>query len=186
MFLAFPGSAMASIDKLRPSEGRDELRIVIESPAGATNKIKWEPKLGLFVVSRPLPLGQAYPHDWGFVPGTRAQDGDPLDALALSEGTTYPGLVIRTRPIGVVLLEQNAEKGGRERNDRLVAVLSNAPRREIEHVKQLPKRVREEIEQFFLSVTFFEAKDATILGWKGPADAWRLVREAARRRSRRK
>ena len=182
---------MASIDKLRPSEGRGELRVVVESPAGATNKIKWEPKLGLFVVSRPLPLGQAYPHDWGFVPGTKAQDGDPLDALVLSEGTTYPGLVLRTRPIGVVLLEQNAAKGGRERkgrerNDRLVAVLSNAPRREIEHVKELPQRVREEIEQFFLSVTYFESKDAVILGWKGPADAWRMVREAARQRSRRK
>lgn len=180
-----PDATMASVGKLRPSEGRGVLRVVIESPAGATNKIKWEPELGLFAVSRPLPLGQAYPHDWGFVPGTRAQDGDPLDALVLSEGTTYPGLVIRTRPIGVLLLEQNSEKGRRERNDRLVAVPSNAPRREIERASQLPKRVREEIEQFFLSVTFFEEKDASILGWRGPAEAWRLVRSAARRGSRR-
>ena len=74
------------------------LNVVVESPAGATSKIEWEIELAAFALSRPLPLGMAYPHDWGFVPGTRAEDGDPVDALVLSEGTTYPGLVIRASP----------------------------------------------------------------------------------------
>ena len=79
-----------------PADG--VLNVVVESPAGATSKIKWEIELEAFVLSRPLPLGMAYPHDWGFVPGTRAEDGDPVDALVLSEGTTYPGLVISSLP----------------------------------------------------------------------------------------
>src|SRR4029079_9060474 len=103
------------------------LNVVVEAPAGSTNKIKWEPELGSFALSRPLPLGMAYPHDWGFVPGTRAADGDPVDAMVLSEGTTYPGLVIACRPIGVLRLEQNRKQGGgRERNDRILAVAASA------------------------------------------------------------
>ena len=87
-----------------PADG--VLNVVVESPAGATSKIKWEIELEAFALSRPLPLGMAYPHDWGFVPGTRAEDGDPVDALVLSEGTTYPGLVIPSLPLGVVRLER--------------------------------------------------------------------------------
>jgi inorganic pyrophosphatase len=151
------------------------IQVVVESPAGATNKIKYEPRLGAFTLSRPLPLGMSYPHDWGFVPGTRAADGDPLDALVLSEGTTYPGLVITARPIGLLRLEQNRKGGGRERNDRLIAVAASASRREVSAVAQLPERVREELEQFFVDVVFFEAKDPKLLGWGGPDDAWTLV-----------
>ena len=162
----------------KPTDG--VLNAIIESPAGSTAKIKWDPKLELFVLSRPLPLGMSYPHDWGFVPGTKAADGDPLDVLVLSEGTSYPGLLIPCRPIGVVLLEQNRKhEKGRERNDRVVAVPSNAPRREVEAARDLPARIRDEIEQFFLNATFFESKDAEIVGWGGPADAWRLI-EASR------
>jgi inorganic pyrophosphatase len=175
-----------AIDRLRPTAGEGEIHVLVESPAGATTKIKWEPALGLFTLSRPLPLGQAYPHDWGFVPGTKAADGDPLDALVLSEGTTYPGLVIRARPIGIVLLEQNAEGGGRERNDRLVTVACSAARREVQDTSDLTRRIQEEIEQFFLNVTFFEPKEAVILGWGGPEEAWKQVRSSTRRRNRKK
>jgi inorganic pyrophosphatase len=154
------------------------LHVVVESPAGATNKIKHDPQLGAFTLSRPLPLGMSYPHDWGFVPGTRAPDGDPLDALVLSEGTTYPGLVITARPIGLLRLEQNRKGGGRERNDRLIAVAASASRREVTAVSELPPRVREELEQFFVDVVFFEAKDPKLLGWGGPDDAWLLVRSS--------
>ena len=151
------------------------IQVVVESPAGATTKIKYDPRLGAFTLSRPLPLGMSYPHDWGFVPGTRAPDGDPLDALVLNEGTTYPGLVITARPIGLLRLEQNRKGGGRERNDRLIAVAASASRRELTAAAELSGRVREELEQFFVDVVFFEAKDPKLLGWGGPDDAWTLV-----------
>jgi inorganic pyrophosphatase len=157
------------------------LHVIVESPAGATSKLKWDEELGLFTLSRPLPVGLAYPHDWGFVPGTRAADGDPLDALVLSQGVTYPGVLLRCRPLGVVELEQNRKGGGgRERNDRIVAVPANAPRLDLEDFTGLPERVRDEIDQFFLAVTFFEDKQAVILGWKGPEAAWRAVQASVR------
>jgi inorganic pyrophosphatase len=163
-----------------PSDG--VMNLVVESPAGSTTKIKWDAKMEAFAMSRPLPLGVAYPHDWGFVPGTQGPDGDPIDALALSEGTTFPGLVLAARPLGVVRLEQNRKHGdGRERNDRIIAVVANAPRREdLRSIDDLSPRVRQELEQFFLDVTFFENKDARLLGWAGPAEAWALVNKHLR------
>src|SRR5262245_45986461 len=169
---------MAAIAELPASAKDGRLHVIVESPAGATAKLKWDPELGLFVLSRPLPLGLYYPHDWGFVPGTRAADGDPLDALVLAEGTSYPGLLLPSRPLGVVRLEQNRKSGqGRERNDRVVAVAAAGARQAgTRRQEDLPARVREEIEQFFLNAVFFEHKDAAILGWGGPDDAWELVR----------
>ena len=160
-----------------PADG--VLNVVVECPAGATNKIKWDLDLETFALSRPLPLGMAYPHDWGFVPGTRAEDGDPVDALVLSEGTTYPGLVIPSRPIGVVRLEQNRKKGGgRERNDRIIAVAASARRHPLRSAAELAPRMREELERFFLNVVFFEDKDPSLLGWGDAGEAWQLVRES--------
>lgn len=159
------------------TEENDLLRVVIESPRGSTTKIKWEPTLGVFTLSRPLPLGVSYPHDWGFVPSTRAPDGDPLDALVLSEGTTFPGVLIRARPIGVLRLEQNRRgRPGRERNDRLIAVPASAARQPLRSADELGDRVKSEIERFFLDITVFEKKDVTMLGWGGPDDAWALVK----------
>lgn len=152
------------------------IHVVVESPAGATSKIKHDPRLGAFALSRPLPLGMSYPHDWGFVPGTRAPDGDPLDALVLSEGTSYPGLITTARPLGLLRLEQNRKNGGgRERNDRLIAVAASSSRREEKTVSELPRRLREELEQFFVNVVFFEAKEPRLLGWGDPHEAWLLV-----------
>jgi inorganic pyrophosphatase len=155
------------------------VNVVIESPAGADAKIKWEPQPGVFTLSRPLPLGLRYPHDWGFVPGTKAEDGDPLDALVISDVTSFPGVVIRARPLGVVRLEQNRKNGGgRERNDRIVALPVNATRREASSFRDLPGRVREEIEQFFVSATRLEKKDPVVLGWGDPDEVWDLIRRA--------
>src|SRR3954470_7515597 len=138
---------MASLIRLPASPEPGIIHVVIESPRGATAKIKYDENLEAFTLSRPLPLGMAYPHDWGFVPGTRADDGDPLDVLLLSEGTSYPGLVVRSRAVAVIELEQDARKGGRERNDRLVAVPEKAPRVQVRGPDDLPPRVRQELER---------------------------------------
>jgi inorganic pyrophosphatase len=172
-------TATAAINGLTASKN-GLLHVIVESPAGSTAKLKWEPELQVFALSRPLPLGMSYPHDWGFVPGTRAPDGDPLDALVLSEGSSFPGLLIRCRPLGVVRLEQNRKAGaGRERNDRVIAVAEPAPRRDLRRHDDLPARLRAEIDRFFLDVTFFEDKAAKILGWAGPDEAWQLVQSSS-------
>lgn len=167
---------MGAWDAVPAVAGRGLVHVVVESPAGATSKLKYEPRLGAFTLSRPLPLGMKYPHDWGFVPGTRASDGDPLDALVLSAGTTYPGLVILARPLALLRLEQNRKQGGgRERNDRLIAVAESDRRREETDGTELPRRVREELERFFVDAVFFEAKSPTLLGWAGPEEAFAHV-----------
>jgi inorganic pyrophosphatase len=151
--------------------------VVIETPRGASVKLKYEPSLGAFTLSRPLAFGIAYPFDWGFVPGTCAPDGDPLDAMLLLEAPTFPGVVVVSRPIGVIELEQNRKQGGgRERNDRLIVVPRRAPRYEaLRDAADLPARVRTEIEQFFLHVTALEDKDAEVLGWRDARTAFALV-----------
>ena len=112
-----------------PARGADNsVTVVVESPRGSASKFKYDPELDVVRLSRPLTAGVVYPYDWGFVPSTRASDGDPLDVIVLWHGTRYPGVVIFCRLIGVLNVEQtNLETGGRERNDRLAALPVKAP-----------------------------------------------------------
>jgi len=151
--------------------------VVIESPRDSRMKIKYDPNLGAFTFSRPMIVGLRYPYDWGFIPGTEAPDGDPLDAMVFSDLPTFPGVVIQCRALGVVRLKQNRKAAsGRERNDRLIAVPVKMPRFDsFRNPGDLPKRWRQELEEFFLAATRFEGKDARILGWARAAEGERLV-----------
>lgn len=159
------------------------VHVVIEAPRGCGVKLKYEPELGAFAFGRALPIGLTYPFDWGFVPSTRAEDGDPLDALVLSDVSSYPGVVVPCRLLGAVLLDQKDERKKRERNDRIVAVPIGADRfHQAERPEDLSPRLKEEIEHFFLDTTFFSQKAARILGWKGPKYAAAKVRRSVRKK----
>jgi inorganic pyrophosphatase len=152
---------------------------VVEAPKGSLVKLKYEIKLAAFTVAHSLPLGLSYPFDWGFVPSTQAADGDPLDILILHEASTYPGVVLPCRPLGVVEMDQEEKDGQRERNDRVIVVPAWHDRiGEFEHPSDLPPRLKEEIEQFFLSTTFFTTKKPAILGWRGAKKASSFIRES--------
>jgi len=153
------------------------LNVIVESPRGATLKFKYDLDLDRIVLSRPLPAGVVYPHDWGFVPQTRASDGDPVDAMIVWDGVSYPGVLVPCRAIGILNVEQtNLKTGARERNDRLAVLPVTAPRFDpIMTVFDLPARTREELEQFFLAATFFEKKNVRMLGWEGPEKAVAFV-----------
>jgi inorganic pyrophosphatase len=157
------------------------LNVVVESPRGAAVKFKYDPELDRFVMSRPLPAGLTYPHDWGFVPSTRASDGDPVDALIAWDGASYPGVVVPCRTIGVLEVEQtNPSSRARERNDRVVLLPVKAPRHEkVRTVFDLSDRWRGEMEAFFLAAAAFEGKDPKVLGWNGPREAEALIRRAS-------
>jgi inorganic pyrophosphatase len=157
----------------------DAFHVVVESPRGSASKIKYDADRRVMMLSRPLPSGLAYPHDWGFVPSTRVADGDPLDVMILWENVSYPGLVIPCRALGLLQAEQtNPKSRARERNDRVVAVPVNAPRCETRTVFDLNERAREELEQFFLAAVAFEGKQLKLLGWAGPNEAMTLVRRS--------
>jgi inorganic pyrophosphatase len=161
----------------RDSDGN--LNVVVESPRGARVKLKYEPAPGIFKFSRPLVLGIAYPYDWGFVPSTRAEDGDPLDAMIYHDVATFPGVVVPCKAIGVVKLVQKEPKKPKTRNDRLIVVPAGEKR--WDDAMKLEERVREELEEFFRIVVLMTAKKVDIEGWAGPKLAARLVAKATKR-----
>jgi len=161
------------LSHLPPRNDEGAVLVVIESPRGSRLKLKYDPHLDAMLLSRPLPAGVVYPHDWGFIPSTRAPDGDPLDAIVVWGESSYPGLVIPCRLLGALKVEQtNLESGSRERNDRLVAVpIESAEARTMRSVFDIPQRGREELERFFLNAVAFRGKDLKILDWADSAEA---------------
>src|SRR5262245_52168739 len=160
--------------------------VIVESPRGSPVKLKYEPRMGVFTVSRPLILGLRYPFDWGFIPSTLAPDGDPLDALVLWDVASYPGVVIPCRAVALLRIEQDRkDKRGRQRNDRVLAAPLLAPRLgNVETPDDLSDRVRQEIEAFCRMVTTLADKNVAVLGWGGPSEADALIRKTARKRGR--
>jgi inorganic pyrophosphatase len=154
------------------------LRVVVETPRGSALKLKYEPELGAFVASRRLALGVTYPYDWGFVPGTRAEDGDPLDAMVLHDLATYPGVVFACHAVGVLRLTQSKEGQPEQDNDRLIVIPSDSklPR----DARHFDEQTRDELAQFFLLAVLETGKHVQIRGWQGPEDAERLVQRAER------
>jgi inorganic pyrophosphatase len=169
--------AFASLVDLPPRDSDGAFRVVVESPKGSTVKLTYEEQLGFFTVSRALPLGVSYPYDWGFIPGTRAADGDPVDALVIHDASTYPGVVLSCRLLGLVVVIDRGKDGGRVENSRVIAAPNWNDRPEFDRARDLPRRAREELAQFFLSTTFFTAKNPEIRGWKGPTAAEAFVRK---------
>jgi inorganic pyrophosphatase len=157
--------------------------VVVEAPRGSVLKLKYEPRWEAMSVSRPLPLGVSYPFDWGFIPSTFAADGDPLDAMLFWDVTSYPGVIVPSRAIGVLQVEQNRtnhDPSERVRNDRILSVPLQARREHaISDVGALPLRVRQELEQFAIAATNLEGKDVRIVGWGDAEAALELVRHSA-------
>jgi inorganic pyrophosphatase len=162
----------------------DIFHVVIETPRGSSLKLKYEPQWEAMSISRPLPLGVIYPFDWGFIPSTHAEDGDPVDAMVLWDVPSYPGVVLRVRAIGILQVEQNQSRDRRSprvRNDRVVVVPVDARRENsIDSVDALPERVRQELEQFAVASTALEGKDIRVVGWGDAAATLALVRDCSR------
>jgi inorganic pyrophosphatase len=178
------GKSMARFTHLPHRDANGHVHVVVEAPRGSVVKWKYEPKLGVFVFNRPLPLGLAYPYDWGFVPSTEAEDGDPLDAMVIHEGASFPGAVIPSRAIGVVRMTQK-EKGHAKavRNDRVVLVPRDDAR--YAEVSDLVAKSRAELERFFVGASKHPPEALTIEGWDGARVAERLIDDAAQERKKR-
>lgn len=174
---------MGNLLKLPAWTDDGKLVCVVESPRGSKAKFKYDPTLKAFTLNKPLIAGLTYPYDWGFVPGTLADDGDPLDVLMFHDVPTACGIVLLCRPIGALLVTQKSKQGeGRQANHRLLAVPVDAEReKEHEDARELPKRLRKELEQFFIATAALADKALQIVDWVGPKEARELVDEGIKR-----
>lgn len=169
---------MASLAKLAAFVGDDTLNVVVEAPRGSRLKLEYDPRQRVFKAERPLPVGLAYPFDWGFIPGTRAADGDPVDAMVLNDVPTYPGTVIECLALGMVELVERAGDDPKERpNPRVILV----PAWTAGSARKLPRGFRDQLAQFFVSVTANTDKQVRIAGWASPEQALAHVRARVRR-----
>src|SRR6478672_11130299 len=120
-------NGLADPSRLRSFDSDDKqlLQVVIETPKGSRNKFAFNAKEHVFELKKVLPAGMTFPYDFGFVPSTLAEDGDPIDVLVLMDEPAFPGCVLRCRVIGVIEGEQGDKKSN-ERNDRIPAVEKDA------------------------------------------------------------
>ena len=154
------------LDRLSTFDDDGALRVVVESPRGSATKYEFDPELGTFSVTRELPLGVTYPFDWGFIPGTLGADGDPLDAMVLHSHPSYPGIVLPCRILGMVELVQREGNSKRITNNRVIATPSwHQALVALEEARDLPKDIKAEIIQFFVSAVRFTGKDVVVKGW---------------------
>src|SRR4051812_27766074 len=173
---------MVDLQKLPVWTKDGDVHVVVETPGGSAAKLEFDPNLQVFTLSKPLILGLTYPYDWGFVPSTRGEDGDPLDVLVIHDTATAPGLVLKCKVIGVLEVLQIEEGKKGIRNDRLIAVPRKSHREKADKdATELPKQVRKEIEKFFVATDELEDKSLKFLGWKGPKDAERLIGKASKK-----
>lgn len=169
---------LATLPALNAESGT--LNVVVETPKGSRSKFKYDEKLGLFRLAGLLPEGHNFPFDFGFVPSTLAEDGDPLDVLVLLDAPTPMGCLVEARPIGVILAEQT-EEGETVRNDRIIAVsVQSRLHSGIERLDQINPRLLDEIEHFFRSYNEAKGKQFKVLDHPGPEEALRIIQASVK------
>jgi inorganic pyrophosphatase len=153
--------------------------IIVETPKGSAQKYNYNPSTRFFELKKILPTGMMFPYDFGFIPATQGEDGDPLDVIVLSEFSSFPGCMMKCRIIGGFKAEQSKEAGKRKliRNDRFIAVpecslfFSN-----VTSLKDLPAEIVSELESFFVNYNKIEGKTFKILGKLDNGESEKLIR----------
>jgi inorganic pyrophosphatase len=169
-------SSLSDLPVRDPDSGH--INVVVDTPKGSRNKYKYDEKSQVWRLSKMLPLGSVFPFDFGFIPSTKGEDGDPVDVLVLTEAASFAGCVLPTLLIGVLEAEQT-ENDRTVRNDRLIGVV------ETQHNKPLVRTLDEldesrvrEIEHFFISYNEVEGRNFKVLGRHGSERAMELLKAA--------
>lgn len=157
------------------------VRVVVEATAGSRNKLKWEPALGAFELHHVLPLGTAFPYDFGFLPSTVGGDGDPLDVILFNDEAVPPGTVVPARLIGVIEARQGPPGAPKNRNDRFLAVARQSHiYRDWHNIADVPQRALDELEAFFVSYNAQRGIAFEPLARAGAARATALMEQGRR------
>jgi len=159
---------------LIPAEPKPGLvNVLIEIPAGRKNKYEFDKDLNAFALDRVLYASVQYPFDYGFIPNTLADDGDPLDGMVIMDQPTFPGCVIAARPIGMLLMID-----GGDRDEKLLCVPAKDPRYAgVKTLQDVASHRLDEVAEFFRTYKNLEKKVTEIQGWKDADAVFDLVKE---------
>ena len=152
------------------------VRVVIETPKNSRNKYAFDPELNIFQLKRVLPAGMAFPYDFGFIPSTKGEDGDPLDVLVLMDEPAFAGCLLKCRLIGVIEGEQS-DKKTKVRNDRIIAIENdNHSWADIRTISDLGDHFCRELKAFFVDYHQLSQEKFRVLSVKGPKAARKLIK----------
>ncbi len=158
----------------------EEINVVVDIPKGSSNKYEYDEKEGFFALDRVIYSPIFFPFEYGFVPRTSSEDGDSLDVVLLTTYPTFSGCLIKARPIGVLLMTDEAGI-----DHKIIAVPQEKidPRfKEIEDIKDLPEHLKKEIQEFFETYKRLEpGKFVKIKGWEGKKRAEEIIKSAVER-----
>jgi inorganic pyrophosphatase len=145
----------------------DSINVIVEIPKGSKNKYEIDKKTGLIALDRVAHTSQDFPFDYGFVPQTLWDDGDPLDVIIL---TTYPllsGILVRVRPVAIMAMNDSGDI-----DDKIIAVPISDPRwSDVEDLADLNAHTLREIEHFYSTYKKLQNKEVVVKDFKGKADA---------------
>lgn len=162
-------------------KAKHECRAIIETPKGRRNKFKYDDESSAFSLSNLLPEGFTFPFDFGFIPSTAAEDGDPLDVIVLMDEAAHVGCLLNVRLIGVIKVVQT-EKGKQTANDRLVAVaVQSYEFKEVQAIADLRESLTQQISEFLGLYNKNSGKHDEVKGIAGPEEAMHLLEQAAAR-----
>jgi inorganic pyrophosphatase len=161
-----------------PIDAEGRLRVVVDTPKGNRNKYKWDEELGLFRLTKVLPPGFAFPWNYGFLPRTRSEDGDPLDAIVLMEEPVFCGCVVLARPRAILRMESDGD-----RNDRIIASPDGEHEDRV-YTAGIPGRIFEEIGVFFEGYHRLRGETTRTIGRGDAKEAMAEIRDAMKRYAR--
>ena len=152
------------------------IEVIIETPKGSAQKYDYDPKNQWFKLKKVLPAGMVFPYDFGFIPNTKGQDGDPLDIIVISDLKSFPGCCMECRVIGGITAEQT-EKGKAVRNDRFLSVPEASQLyADVQSIQDLPDELIDQLEKFFINYNEQEGKKFKPLDRIGAQKAFDLIK----------
>jgi len=156
-------------------------RAIIETPKGSRNKFSYDPECRLFKLGGLLPEGMLFPFDFGFIPSTLGEDGDPLDVIVLMDAPAHVGCLVEIRIIGIIVAKQTGRNGKTTRNDRLLAVAAHSYQHEtITSVKHVSRALVSQVIEFFSSYNRQRGKRFKVTVTSGPKKALKLLKAGIR------
>jgi inorganic pyrophosphatase len=176
--LRYAGIMALLLHEIDPGpECPENVRMIVEIPKGSGNKYEYDHDLGVFRLDRALYSPMHYPGDYGFIPGTLAEDGDPMDVLVLVDQPSFPGCLIEVRPVAVLnMVDSN------KRDHKIISVPNHNPRYDQIHtLDQIFPHIRREIEHFFDIYKELEGKITEMRGWGDPREARKVIVESRKR-----